>query len=156
MTDSTLAISGSTLTNHQQISHKDKQNQAEFKQIFDKTHKKLSSSEIASLEKSKISEENGQVGTDLALKKEIKEYAKFIEKQIYSSMWQAAYSSVKDKDSSISDTLFRGQYISEIINQSYGEDLGPIAESLYEKLVIEYGNELGEVPNDTKGVDKEL
>jgi hypothetical protein len=136
----------------------------EFQEILAKEQKKLSgiahekptSASNKALAKIQKSLDKSEVGMELALKKQLKEYSIALEKHIYSSMWQAAYTSAKEKNSGMAETLYGSQYMSQLVSGAYGEEGGPLAESVYEKLVLDYGQDFGGSENGEKGVDKKL
>lgn len=95
------------------------------------------------------------IGTNLAIKKQLKEYAVSFERHIISSMWQFAYASTKGESEGLADTLYSGQFINQMVGQAYGEDGGTLAESVYEKLVQDYAQYIEEVNNENE-FDKEF
>lgn len=95
-----------------------------------------------------------EVGTNLA-SKQLRDYAVSFERHIISSMWQFAYASTKGDKDSIADTLYSGQFIDQMVGQAYGENGGVLAESIYEKLKLDYAKFL-EDDNDENGFDKEF
>lgn len=102
------------------------------------------------------SADSDKVGTNLAAVKEMKNFARDFERYIISSMWQAAYASAKGTDGGIVDTIYGDQYIGQMVNQAYGEEGGPLADAMYEKLILDYKQGLVETENNEKRIDKKL
>ncbi len=79
-------------------------------------------------------------GTKIALKKELRRYSKELELYLISSMWESAYFLSKDEeDQDFTEKLYSDQYVASLVEQAYGEDGGRLADSMYEKLLLEQG-----------------
>lgn len=97
------------------------------------------------LDNNSISHKNKTNGMNIAdkelLNKNIKEYAVKLEKQLLTTMWEKASQTFSQNgENEMINVLYHGQYIAEMVDQAYGEEGGPLAEAMTEKLMVDYGD----------------
>lgn len=87
-------------------------------------------------------QENNEIGTDLALRKELKKYSREFGQYFMTTMWKMAYEAVKDPESKdTTHILLGGEYIKNLVQKAYGDDGGPLGDLIYERLLEEEGLE---------------
>lgn len=115
-----------------------------FKKILNSETRKVSQNSNIITNKEKIHNNyNGinEVGTEIALDKDIREQAIKMEQAYISMMWQIAGRVGKDgKDMGIGGQLYNDTFVDNMVKQSYeGYEGGPLAESIYENLKTRNG-----------------
>jgi len=102
--------------------------------------KKIQENQKINSTKQKIIKDIKQDGIEIARQKEMKNFSIAIEKALLSKMWQGVFSSVThehEETKTISD-FHSGMQVDAMVSEMFGEDGGPVADAIYEKLVSEY------------------
>jgi hypothetical protein len=133
-------VSGGTIVNYQAPAKAPKYHSIRDKDFRANLSEKIKENHGVSPLDKKSHHKINQDGIEIARQKEMKNFSIAIEKALLSKMWQGVFSSVThehEETKTISD-FHSSIQVDAMVGEMFGEEGGPVADAIYEKLINEY------------------